>query len=70
MVGIAYYLEDMIQAKLKDDRKSQNWFIKLSPIFDKKFGSDWQIKHSKALKDLGLTHIREELEKILQQTAT
>ena len=65
MVEIAFYLDDMIRARFNDDRKSQNWFRKLSPIFDKKFGSDWQIKHKKALIDLDLTHTREELEEIL-----
>ena len=65
MVGIAFYLEEMIRAKLKGERKSQKWFRELSPIFDKKFGSDWQIKHKNELKDLDLTHTREELEKIL-----
>jgi hypothetical protein len=28
MVDIAIYLDDAIQAKLKDGRKSQNWFRK------------------------------------------
>jgi DNA-binding NtrC family response regulator len=65
LVDISFYLDDMIQAKLKNDRESQNWFKKLSPIFDKKFGSDWRIKHRRALIDLDLTHTREELEEIL-----
>jgi DNA-binding NtrC family response regulator len=64
MVDIAIYVDDAIQAKLKGDRKSQNWFRKLSSIFDKKFGSDWQIKHKKALKNFNLTHTREKLGKI------
>ena len=51
MVDIANHLDDAIQAKLKGDSKSQNWFKKLSSIFDKKFGSNWQIKHKKALRD-------------------
>jgi DNA-binding NtrC family response regulator len=58
MVDIAFYLDDAIQAKLKGDRKSQNWFRKVSSVFDKKFGSGWQIKHKKALKDFDLTHSR------------
>lgn len=65
MVDIAIYLDDIIQGKLKGDRKSRNWFTKLSSVFDRKFGSDWRIKHKKALQDLDLTHTREELEKIL-----
>jgi len=60
MVDIAFYLDDAIQAKLKDDRKSQNWFRKLSTVFDKKFGSDWRIKHKGALKDFDLIYTRKE----------
>ena len=56
MVDIAFYLDDAIQGKLKRDQKSSNWFRKLSSIFDKKFGSEWRIKHKKALKDFDLTH--------------
>ena len=56
MVDIAIYVNDVIQAKLKGDRKSQNWFRKLSAIFDKKFGSDWRTKHKAALKDFDPTH--------------
>ena len=54
MVDIAFYLDDMIRAKLKDDRRTQNWLRKLSPAFDKKFGSDWQINHKETLKALNL----------------
>ena len=61
MVDIAIYLDDTIQAKLKGDSKSQYWFRKLSSIFNKKFGSDWRIKHKEALKDFDSTHTREEL---------
>ena len=68
MVDIATYLDDAIQAKLKDDRKSQIWFRKLKPIFDEKFGPDWLIKYKKdykkILKNIGLLHSREELNKI------
>ena len=65
MPDIDFYLADIIRANLKDDRKSHNWFKKLSPAFDKNFGSDWQLEHKQDLKDLNLTHTREELEKIL-----
>ena len=67
MVDIATYLDDAIQAKLKDDRKSQIWFRKLKPIFDKKFGPDWLTKYKKdykkILKNIDLTHSGEELGK-------
>lgn len=65
LVDIASYLAEMIQAKLENDRKYPIWFKKLSPVFDKEFGSDWRIKHGSALVDLDLTHTREELEEIL-----
>jgi len=72
MVDIATYLDDAIQAKLKDDRKSQIWFRKLKPTFDKKFGPDWLIQYKKdfekILKNIDLTHLREEeLDKIFYQ---
>jgi DNA-binding NtrC family response regulator len=61
MVDIAIYLDEAIQAKINGDRKSRNWFRKLSAIFDKKFGSDWQSKHKAALKDFDSTHTGKEL---------
>jgi DNA-binding NtrC family response regulator len=69
MVDIALYLDDAIQAKLKDDRKSQIWFKKLKPIFDKKFGPDWLAQYEKDFdkileKNNDLTYFREELDKI------
>ena len=65
MVNIAHYLDEAIQAKCIDDRKSKNWFRKLSQLFDKKFGSDWRIKHKADLENLYLTHTKEELKEIL-----
>jgi DNA-binding NtrC family response regulator len=65
MADIANYLNEVIQANLKGDRISKKWFRKLSPFFDKKFGSDWQDKHKDVLRDFDLTHTREDLEKIL-----
>jgi DNA-binding NtrC family response regulator len=61
MVNIAIYLDEALQAKLMDDRKSQNWFRKLGPIFNTKFGSNWRITHKEDLKDLDLTITKEEL---------
>ena len=65
MVHISDYLNDVIQAKLKNDRKPQRWFKHLSPFFDKKFGSEWRVKHKDALREFDLSHSRDELEKIL-----
>jgi DNA-binding NtrC family response regulator len=64
MADIPKYLDDIIQAKQKD-QKSRNWFRKLSPFFDKQFGSDWKAQHKEFIKDFNLAHTREELEKIL-----
>ena len=65
MVNIADYLNELLEAKIKDAQKPKKWFRKLSPFFDKKFGSDWQDKHKEVLREFNLTHTREELEKIL-----
>ena len=64
MADIPKYLDDIIQSKQKD-QKSKNWFRKLSPFFDKQFGSDWKNQHKEFIKDFNLAHTREELEKIL-----
>ena len=64
MADIPKYLDDIIQSKQKD-QKSRNWFRKLSPFFDKQFGSDWKAQHKEFIKDFNLEHTREELEKIL-----
>ena len=65
MADIQKYLEDIIQAKQKGNQRPRNWFRKLSPFFDKKFGSDWKNQHKEFIKDFNLAHTREELEKIL-----
>ena len=64
MADIPKYLDDIIQSTRKD-QKSRNWFRKLSPFFDKQFGSDWKAQHKEFIKDFNLAHTREELEKIL-----
>jgi DNA-binding NtrC family response regulator len=64
MADIPEYLDDIIQSKQKD-QKLRNWFRKLSPFFDKQFGSDWKAQHKEFIKDFNLEHTREELEKIL-----
>jgi len=65
MADIPKYLDDIIQSKQKGNQKPRNWFRKLSPFFDKKFGSDWKDQHKDFIKDFNLAHTREELEKIL-----
>jgi len=65
MADIFSYVAELITAKEKGMQKPKNWFKKLTPYFDKKFGSDWKTVHKESLKDLDLTYSREELEKIL-----
>jgi DNA-binding NtrC family response regulator len=65
MVDIHKYLDDVIQSKQKGNQKPRKWFRKLSPFFNKKFGSDWKDQHKGFIKEFNLTHTREELEKIL-----
>jgi hypothetical protein len=55
----------VLQASEKGARKSRNWFDRIKPYFDKKFGSDWKDNHSEFLKGLNLIPTREEMEKIL-----
>jgi DNA-binding NtrC family response regulator len=64
MADIPDYLDDVIQAKLKD-QKPKKWFGKLSPFFNRKFGADWQNQHREFIRDFNLAHTKEELEKIL-----
>ena len=65
MADISDFLAEVLQASEKGARKSQNWFDRINPYFDKKFGSDWKDKHSRFLKDIDLIPTREEMEKIL-----
>ncbi|MDX1702218.1 MAG: response regulator, partial [Melioribacteraceae bacterium] len=59
MVDIAFFLNDMIRAKLQNDQKSHIWFEKLIPVFNQKFGPDWENNYGEDLKDLNLIHSRE-----------
>lgn len=65
MINVSSFLSEVIAAKEKGKQKPKHWFKKLTPYFDKKFGSDWKNEHKEFLKDFDLTHSREELEKIL-----
>jgi len=65
MINIFGYLAEVITAREEGRQKPKNWFKKLMPYFDKKFGSGWENEQKEFLKDFGLTHSREELEKIL-----
>jgi DNA-binding NtrC family response regulator len=65
MADISSYLAEVIDANEKVGQKPKKWFKKLAPYFKSKFGSDWETEYKDSLKNLGLAHTREELEKIL-----
>ena len=65
MADISSYVAELITAHEKSRQKPKKWFKKLAPYFDKKFGSDWRDTHKESLKEIGLTHSREDLGKIL-----
>lgn len=41
---IAIYVADILRAREKGIEKQGNWFARLRPYFDKKFGVDWRKK--------------------------
>ena len=65
MINIGSYLADIINASAKGGSIPKRWFKKLSPFFDKKFGSEWKKNHRAFIEDFDLRPTREELEKIL-----
>ncbi|HDR16059.1 MAG TPA: response regulator [Desulfobacteraceae bacterium] len=42
---IAFYLADVFKAREYGIQKHGNWFKRLKPFFDKKFGSGWRESH-------------------------
>ena len=65
MINITVHLTELIEAKQVGSQKPRKWFKNLTPYFDQKFGSEWKDNYKDDLRDLNLTHSREELEKIL-----
>ena len=64
---IHLYLEDILKAHQKGVEKQGNWFARLTPFFDKKFGADWMEKDKEFWKDFNQEYIisKEELEKMI-----
>ncbi len=42
MVNIDEFLADLLTCHQKGEKKSGNWFTRLKPLFDEKFGTGWQ----------------------------
>ena len=51
MIHIESYLADVISDGIEPAAKTINWFEKLAPVFDKKFGPDWKVKNKEFLKE-------------------
>ena len=63
MVNIESYLADVIPAdKVDAAPKEINWWKRLAPVFDKKFGPDWKTKNKEFLKEFNFLHAGEKLE--------
>jgi CheY-like chemotaxis protein len=65
MIHIDSYLSDVLASKVDSAPKPIDWWKRLAPVFDKKFGPDWKVKHREFLKEFNLDHTREELEGLL-----
>ena len=67
MINIDSYLIDVIDispTNVEEAPKEINWWKRLAPVFDKKFGPDWKIKNKEFLKEFNLEYAKEELEGI------
>jgi DNA-binding NtrC family response regulator len=64
---IALYLADVFNARQQGIRKHGNWFKRLKPFFDKKFGSGWRESHKKFWEDFDKDYrvTKDELENIM-----
>jgi len=65
MIHIDNYLSDVIASRVDSALKPVDWWKRLAPVFDKKFGPNWKVKHREFLKEFNLDHTREELEGLL-----
>lgn len=64
MIQIDSHLTEVIISGSDPASSTTNWFKKLAPVFDKKFGADWKIKNKEFLKEFNLEHSRDELESL------
>ena len=64
---ITLFLVDILEAQERGIEKHRNWFARLKPFFDKKFGVDWRKKDKEFWEDFEKTYIltKEELEQIM-----
>ncbi len=67
MSEITTYLADILKARDKGIDKYRNWFDRLEPFFDEKFGPDWKKEHSDFWKEFDQTYrtSKEELQQIM-----
>jgi DNA-binding NtrC family response regulator len=64
---IASYLTEIFKARDEGIEKQGNWFVKLKPFFDKRFGLEWREKHKEFWKEFDETYrvSKEEIEKLM-----
>ena len=64
---IASYLAEILEVSEEGIEKHANWFVKLKPFFDKRFGQEWREKHKAFWKEFDETYrvSKEELEKFI-----
>jgi len=65
MIHIDSYLADVIASRAEHAPKEINWWKRLGPVFDKKFGPDWKKKNREYLKEFNFAQHRDEMEDIL-----
>jgi DNA-binding NtrC family response regulator len=67
MSEIATFLADVLEARERGINKHGNWFARLKPFFDKKFGADWREKEREFWMDFDKNYIvtKKELEEIM-----
>jgi DNA-binding NarL/FixJ family response regulator len=67
MADIETYLLDLLEARENANHKRFQWFARLKPLFDRKFGRGWREKNRSFWDDFDLKAAvsREDLEKTL-----
>lgn len=67
IANITTFLQDILEAREKRIEKQGNWFARLKPFFDKKFGAGWREKDKDFWKDFDENYrvTKEDLEKMM-----
>lgn len=67
IADITTFLKDILEAREEGIEKQGNWFARLRPFFDKKFGAGWREKDKEFWKDFDQNYrvTKEDLEKIM-----